>query len=549
MKKTTTYVIGHRNPDTDSICSAIAYAELLARQGQTDVLPARAGNLNKQTEFVLEFLGQKSPRHLADVYPRVGDVISEETVMIGLDEPLPKALELFHRHKIRTLPLVDEEKRPRGLLLLKEITERFLLPTQPGEMRRIKVSSQSVANCLHAQIGTLYEPEALEELDLYVGARDTHSFADWLKEIDPRRSILITGQRPQIITAAIDAGIRMLILSGQSPLNPELIRKAQAARTSLISSPLDTANCCWLTRLATPVSALVGESFLKVGPLELLSDLRFKLLHQDAVAAVVVNEDDQILGIVSKSHLLKNAPVRLILVDHNELSQAVAGADKVEIDEVIDHHRLGNFQTDKPIRFINQPVGSTCTLVATLYRQAGLEPTARIAGLLLAGLLSDTIILKSPTTTDIDREIFLWLEKLSGLDAELFGNKIFSSGSPMATGLGARELITSDFKEYETDGKKIGLGQVEVVTFQVFYDRKDELEAELIRLREEKGYVLAALLVTDIVEGTSLLLTAGPRELPLIIGYPKQDSNLYLARGVLSRKKQLVPHLLKIFKV
>ncbi len=548
MKKTTTYVIGHRNPDTDSICSAIAYAELLRLQGRQGVYPACAGNLNQQTEFVLEHFGQVPPKRLSDVYPRVGDVIGEQPVMIGLGEPLAAALELYHRHKIRMLPVVDHTNKPHGLLLLKEITELFLLPTEPGEMRRVRVSSESVSCCLQAQVGTLYRADNLEELDLYVGARDTGSFSDWLKEIDPRRSILITGQRPEIIAASIAAGVRMLILSGGAPLDENLIENARASNVSLISSPFDTANCCWLTRLATPVSALIGKDFLQVGRFELLSDLRLKLLHHDAVGAIVVDDDGRIIGIASKSHLLKNSPIQLILVDHNELSQAIPGADKVEIVEEIDHHRLGNFQTDRPIRFINQPLGSTCTLVATLSRQAGIVPDSLVAGLLLSGLLSDTVILKSPTTTEVDREVCAWLAELAELDADSFGNRIFSSSSPMATDIGARQLITTDFKEYEVGSKCLGLGQVEVVSFHAFHDRKSELEAELSRLREEKGYALAALLVTDIVEGSSLLLTAGPKELPFLIGYPQQEPNLYLACGVLSRKKQLVPHLLEIFK-
>ncbi len=548
MNKSTTYVIGHRNPDTDSICSAIAYAELLRIQGEKNVFPACAGNLNQQTEFVLEHFGQPSPRHLSDVYPRVGDVITDEPVMISLNEPLSAALELYHRHKIRMLPVVDSLKKPHGLLLLKEITELFLLPTEAGEMRRVRVNSRSVASCLQAQVGTLYQADNLEDLNLYVGARDSHSFSAWLKGIEPRQSVLITGHRPEIIAAAIAAGVRMLILSGGAPLAEELIESARIAQVSLISSPFDTANCCWLTRLATPVSALIGKDFLQVGRSELLSDLRLKLLHQDAVGAIVVDEDGQIIGIASKSHLLKNSPIKLILVDHNELSQAIPGADTVEIVEVIDHHRLGNFQTDRPIRFINQPLGSTCTLIATLYRQAGIEPTPLVAGLLLSGLLSDTVILKSPTTTSIDCEICSWLAKLVDLDADAFGALIFSSNSPMAVEIGARQLLTTDFKEYEVSGQVLGLGQVEVVSFHAFHSRKIELEEELACLRKEKGYLLAALLVTDIVEGTSLLLTAGPKELPLLLGYPQQETNLYLARGVLSRKKQLVPHLLKVFK-
>ncbi|MCF6179274.1 MAG: DHH family phosphoesterase, partial [Geopsychrobacter sp.] len=377
MKQTITYVIGHRNPDTDSICSAIAYARLLQRQGHENILPACAGNLNQQTEFVLDYFDQLPPKRLSDVYPRVGDVIGEEAIKIGSQEPLAKALELYHTHKIRTLPVVDDDLKPKGLLLLKEITELFLLPTDPSELRRVQVSSSSVSRCLQAADESLFDADQIEELDLYVGARDSLSFVDWLKEIDPRRSVLITGHRPEIIEAALKAGVRMLVLSGGSSLNAEWIAQAEIGQVSLISSPFDTANCCWRTRLATPVSALVGPEFLQVGRTELLSDLRLKLLHHDAVGAVVVDDDGRIIGIASKSHLLKNAPVRLILVDHNELGQAVPGADKVEIVEVIDHHRLGNFQTDRPIRFINQPLGSTCTLVATLYRHAGLDPDAR----------------------------------------------------------------------------------------------------------------------------------------------------------------------------
>ena len=215
---------------------------------------------------------------------------------------------------------------------------------------------------------------------------------------------------------------------------------------------------------------------------------------------------------------------------------------------MIDHHRLGNFHTNLPIRFINQPLGSTCSLVATLYQQAGIEPKKKVAGLLLAGLLSDTVILKSPTTTEVDRKLVPWLELISGLDHQEFGSQLFASGSPMASGVPARKLILTDFKEYPVGDYMLGLGQVEVVSFQSFHQRQSELLDELEKIRDDKGYELAALLVTDIVLENSLLLTAGSSELPFIIGYPQEEENLYRLNGVLSRKKQLVPHLLKAFK-
>ena len=186
--------------------------------------------------------------------------------------------------------------------------------------------------------------------------------------------------------------------------------------------------------------------------------------------------------------------------------------------------------------------------MSTLYQQSGIEPEKKIAGLLLAGLLSDTVILKSPTTTEVDRNLVPWLEKISGLNHQEFGSQLFSAGSPMASGAPARKLIFTDFKEYRVGDYLLGLGQVEVVNFHSFHQRQGELMAELQNIRKEKGYELVALLVTDIVQGNSLLLTAGPSELPFVIGYPQDGENLYRLKGVLSRKKQLVPHLLKVFK-
>ena len=542
------FVIGHRNPDSDSICSAIAYAELRRQQGLSGVKAARAGTINHQTQFVLDFLGVEVPELLADVHPRIKDVVTEKVITIHKSEPMSKAIELYHQHHIRMLPVVDDDGRATGLLLLKRATEFFLVPAEPEKLRRISASLSSIKSCLGATAQHLYNPEQLENLDLHVGARREASFSRWVEGIVPGKTILITGDRPGIQRLAVEAGVRLLIISGGAPVDEELLIVARKNNVSILVSHFDTANCVWLTRMATPVGVLAESDFMVVKPNDLLEDLRLKLTHGKQSGAVVCSADGLVAGIATKSHLIKNSPIKLVLVDHNELSQAVPGADKVEIIEVIDHHRLGNFHTDLPIRFINQPLGSTCSLVSTLYQQAGIKPEKKIAGLLLAGLLSDTVILKSPTTTDIDRKLVPWLEKYSELDHQSFGSRLFSAGSPMASGAPARKLIFTDFKEYGVSHGLLGLGQVEVVNFHSFHQRQDELMLELQKIRKEKGYELAALLVTDIVMETSLLLTAGSSELPYIIGYPQQADNIYRLEGVLSRKKQLVPHLLKVFK-
>ncbi len=549
MEKTAlTYVVGHRNPDTDSICSAIAYAELRRQQGLPRVQAARAGNINQQTQFVLDSLGVDMPPLLSDVHPRIKDVVTEPAVSIHKDEPMSRAIELYHQHHIRMLPVVDDEQVACGLLLLKRATEFFLVPSDPDKMRRIKASIRSIQRCLKATSTHLVDEHQVEDFDLYVGARREASFDSWLRQTSPEKMILITGDRPGIQKLAVQAGVRLLIISGGEDVDPQLLEQARANQVSVLVSRYDTANSVWLTRMATPVGSLVDTDFLTVRPNDLLDELRLKLTHGRHPGAIVCAADQRVRGVATKSHLIKSSPVKLILVDHNELSQAVPGADKVEITEVIDHHRLGNFHTDLPIRFINQPLGSTCSLVATLYQQAGIDPSPQQAGLMLAGLLSDTLILKSPTTTDVDRKLVPWLEQLSGLVHTEFGPRLFAAGSLMASGAAARDLILSDFKEYQIGDGLLGLGQVEVVNLHSFYQRQQELYDELVAIRADKGYELAALLVTDIVMETSYLLTAGPAELPYVIGYPQIGDDLYRLKGVMSRKKQLVPHLLKVFK-
>jgi manganese-dependent inorganic pyrophosphatase len=548
MNRDITYVIGHKNPDTDSVCSAMAYARLRQAQGMANVQPARAGNINRQTEFVLEQLSMPLPPLLTDVHPRVRDVVGGQVITIEQNAPLSRALELFHSHSIRVLPVIDGDRRPLGLLFLKKVSERFLVPSREEEIRRVLASPASITKCLKATPLHELEGDTVEEFNLYVGAMASETFDQKMDGLDPRRMILITGDRENIQRQAVELGVRVLIVTGSLPVDPEILRRGREKGVTVLSTPFDTATSAWLTRLSTPVGALVGDAYPSVGLGERLDDLRLKLLHSKDPGVIVLDGDGRVAAVATKSNLLAPSPVKLILVDHNELSQAVPGADKVEILEVIDHHRLGNFHTDHPIRFINQPLGSTCSVVASLYRQAGLTPDRATAGLMLAGLLSDTVILKSPTTTAADRDLALWLEDLSGLDLQDFGRRIFGAGSALAAYPSLREMVVADFKEYQSGERRFGVGQVEVVSFHEFHALKAEITTALADLRRERRLDTAGLLVTDIVQETSLFLVLGGKELPYVIGYPQVEENLYQLNGVLSRKKQLVPHLLKIFK-
>ena len=374
------------------------------------------------------------------------------------------------------------------------------------------------------------------------------SFRTRLADADPRRIVVFIGDRLDIQQHAIQLGIRALVVTGGLGVDDDLVTAAREKQVSILCSPHDTATSALLARLSTPVRHLADADVPHAHPDDRLDAIRKVLLRSTAPGVLVIDDQGRVCGVGTKSNLLRPSPLKLILVDHNELTQAVPGADQVDILEVIDHHRLGNFHTELPIRFINQPLGSTCSVVATLYREAGIEPEPKIASLMLAGLLSDTVLLKSPTTTETDRQLLSWLEQRSGLDASAFGREMFQAGSVLAAYTDIESLLTADFKEYDVDERRIGIGQVEVVTFQELDDRREEVAAGLQALVEGRGLALAGLLVTDIVQQNSQLIVRGDSDLVSAVGYPQISTGRFDLKGVLSRKKQLMPHLLRAFK-
>jgi len=543
------FVVGHRNPDTDSVCSAIAYAELCRLQGRSNVFAGRAGHLNRQTEFVLDTLGQQAPTLLTDVYPRLRDTVDDHPAVIDAEAPLLEALELMRERDIRMLPVVDTDRRPLGALILKRLTEHVFLPREGRHIRQVLSSPGSIQSCLKARAVNLVDEALTEQLDLFVGAMSVESFHQHLSDTNPRRIVVFTGDRRDIQESSIAMGVRLLVVTGGLAIEEDLVAMARERAVSILSTPFDTATSALLARMSTPVRHLADADIPQAYMDDRLDEMRKVLMRSTAPGIMVLDSEGRVCGVATKSNLLRPSSLKLVLVDHNELSQAVPGADQVDILEVIDHHRLGNFHTEAPIRFINQPLGSTCSVVATLYRQAGIEPDVRSASLLLAGLLSDTVLLKSPTTTDVDRDLVVWLEKCSGLESLAFGRLIFQAGSTLAAYPSIEALLTADFKEYEVGTRCFGVGQVEVVTFQEFDEQRDEIVKGLETLVQQRSLGLAGLLVTDIVEQNSQLVVRGDKDLIAAIGYPQLDTGRFELKGVLSRKKQLMPHLLRAFKL
>ncbi|HZV81177.1 MAG TPA: putative manganese-dependent inorganic diphosphatase [Geobacteraceae bacterium] len=544
MEKTV-YVIGHRNPDTDSIASAIAYADLKRRTGLPGAVAAMAGEPNPQTRYILDRLGIADPLYLADVHPKVCDIVNRRPVTVSMVSSAYEALEKFHSSGVRVLPVLDDGGTPQGSLSLLRLSENYLVPGSDRQ-REFTTTLPSLASTLSGRFITGGTDTGAVTLKLFIGAMLEESFSGRIEGHDPADLLVMTGNRRTIQQASIERGVRLLVVTGNHPLDDDLLSLAGERGVSVLLTPHDTATAAWLSRLSTPVSLLAERKFATVGMGESVGSLKRKMLSSGEPAVFVIDEEGALGGVATKSSLLAPNPYGLILVDHNEMGQAVPGAEEVEILEVIDHHKLGNSHTVTPITFITSPVGSSCTLVTQRYREHGHVPDKTMASLLLAGILSDTVILKSPTTTDSDRASVTWLEELSGLVAAEFGRDIFAACSSLNSYGSPRRVVEADFKLFSQEGKTIGVGQVEVVGFSEFHGMKGELLEELASVKQRDNLFIAGLMVTDITTESTLFLVEGHTRIAHVMEYPQVEPHLYELKNVMSRKKQMVPHLLKI---
>ncbi|MES1180908.1 MAG: putative manganese-dependent inorganic diphosphatase, partial [Verrucomicrobiota bacterium] len=353
---------------------------------------------------------------------------------------------------------------------------------------------------------------------------------------------VVVGDRTDIQELAIRAGARVLVVTGGLAVEPHVLEAARQGRVSLITSPHDSSTTASLCRLAVAVRHMVHEKFLSFRDDVALKDVRAEASASQFAAFPVTDDEGRTVGVLSKADFLKPVERKLILVDHNELSQAVPGADEVEILEIIDHHRLGAMTTQQPILFRNEPLGSTSTIVADCFFRQGVELPKPIAGLLLAGLVSDTLNLTSPTTTPRDVEILARLEKIAEVNAREFTEKLFASGS-LLTLKPAPQAITTDCKEYVENGAIFSVAQIEETGFDQFWKRKDELLTALEEYRRGRNYLFSALMVTDVTNQQSMLLVAGKKEFIAKIHYPEPQPGVFEIGDIVSRKKQLLPYL------
>lgn len=546
-----TYIIGHKNPDADAICSAIAYASLKEAKGEIGYLPARCGNSNARIDTILARFHQPLPVYLSDVTPRVRDVMVRDVVSVCQSATCAEALELIDQHDVRILPVLTEDHRVIGSVSIFQLGS-FFVPhmREPREMRKVFSSLAHISRALKARTVHVERAQDAEELFVRVGAMDVKSFGKVSSGdgVPLEKTIIIVGDRRDIQLRSIELGVRALVVTGNLPVDDEIVNSAKRRGVSLIVSPLDSATTAWVIRSATTLERLVDRKFASLSADIRLSDLRKKLATSTIAAYMVVNDEGKLQGILTKTDVLKPVKTRLVLVDHNEMSQAVSGADQVAITEIIDHHRLGSLNTQQPILFINEPVGSTCTIIADLFRRESLVPSPDIAGIMMSGIISDTLHLNSPTTTEKDGAILSWLSKIASVNSRELANEIFSSGSVILANP-PDKVIRSDFKIYEDEGIRFAVSQIEELGFGNFWPHSRDLAKALQRLREEEELLFACVLVTDINTQNSLLLVKGEPEFIGRISYPSVEKDeIFELAGVVSRKKQLIPFITGILK-
>jgi manganese-dependent inorganic pyrophosphatase len=533
------YVTGHRNPDTDSIASAIGYAELKRRlDPSNEYVAVRLGELNAQTRWVLECAEAPEPRLLPHVLLRVRDVMREKFPLARDGEPVRQVGLIIARDDIDLVPIVDDSGELAGVMTERALARRYVRESREASRLDAPTAVGAIAEVLE---GEQLVGEGTQEVGgrVWVLAMATESLPLGFTAGD----VVVVGNRPGAQRIAIETGVALLVVSNDTRPEEEILELAREQGTAVVVSPLDSYVTSRMITLSAPCRALMDTEPLVVRPDDLLADISDTVKEVDYRAAVVVDGGRSPVGLVTRGDLVSPQPRRVLLVDHAEQAQSVIGVEHAEIVEILDHHHIGSIETRVPVRATFDPVGSTATLVIERFRQNGMEPTKSSATLLLGAILSDTVILNSPTTTERDHAVVGYLQQVLEVDATEFGRQMFERTSDLEQ-VPAEEIVRRDAKDYEAGAHTLRIAQVETVG-QDLDERRDELIHALDAVREQEGHALVALMVTDIMGSGSRLYVSGERPaVERAFGRRDSGDGVIDLPGVMSRKKQVAPKLL-----
>ena len=535
------YVIGHKNPDTDSICSAIAYAYLKNQSGTGEYIAKRAGHVSTETQYVLEKFNMEAPGYVPNVKTRVKDMEIRRTQGVSSDISLKKAWTLLNETKGTTLPIIKEDNVLEGLISIGDIARSYMAVVDNAILSKAQTQ---YCNILETLDGTLYvgDPNAFfDQGKVVVAASSPEVMESYIEEHD----MVILGNRYETQLCAIEMKAGCLIICGDAVVTKTIQILAKEKGCTIIATPYDTYTVAHLINQSMPVRFFMKDNeIIAFSEDDFTDDIKEIMASKRHRDFPILDRNGHYVGTISRRNLLGIKKRRLILVDHNEPSQAVDNIESAEILEIIDHHRLGSLETMMPVYFRNQPVGCTSTIIYQLYQEQGIAIPKKIAGLMCAAIISDTLLFRSPTCTPMDKAAAQALAQIAEIDCKEFAAEMFAAGSNLKSKT-AEEIFYQDFKKFEQDETTFGVAQITSMTEGELAGAKEELLAYMETAFENQRLTMLFFMLTDILNESTELLCFGKGSENLVkeaFGKTVENGSVILP-GIVSRKKQLIPTL------
>lgn len=541
--KKTVWIVGHKNPDTDSICAAIAYADLKNKTEEGNFIPKKAGGLSGETRYILERFGVEEPETISDVGAQLKDIDYRRSKGVSGHYSLKKAWELMRELDVVTLPIVDSSRRLEGVIVNGDIAYSYMDVLDNRILGRAKTQYKNIVETIQGTMVTGNEHAYFTRGKVVVASGNREAMRKEIEDDD----LVVVGNIKERQMIAIEENASCVIVSGDSAVAPAVVDAAHKKECVLITTPYDSFTVARLINQSMPIRYFMTKenivSFELDDYVDDVKEAMAKIRHRDFP---ILDEQRHLIGMMSRRNLLDMKKKQLILVDHNEKTQAVDGIEQADILEIIDHHRLGSLETLSPIFFRNQPLGCTATIIYQMYEEKGVEVSPKIAGLLCSAILSDTLMFRSPTCTDIDKEAAQCLAKIAGVEVEELATAMFEAGSDYSSKT-AEEIIYQDFKTFESDDVAFGVSQVSAVSRKVLDGIKPSLREYLQNVPAEKGLKMAFVMLTDIFrEETELIYVGnGAREIIERAFDVKENNGCFLLKDVVSRKKQFIPLMMQ----
>lgn len=500
-------------------------------------MAARQGVLRRETAYILERFGVFPPRLVTDVRPRVADVMRSPVTTAHLDRSVHEVGQVLQREESRVVPVVDDDERLAGVMGVEDFARNLIAGLDSGQMDEVPLDLNNVLRALDGRLLVHVPGRELHDR-VMVGAMEISSM---LKRLAPD-ILLVIGDRADAQRAAIEFGVGALVVTGDLPVEEDVLALAREKQVTVISVPHHTSTTVRLIHLSTAVRHLMRRTVITCKPDDTLEDVAEILREGRVRSLVVVDDERRVVGMISRTSLLSPVHRQIVLVDHNERGQAVTGIEEAEVIGVIDHHRVADFQTRAPLFMRLEPVGATSTIVGKLFAEADVEVPPEVAGVLLGGILADTLLFRGPTTTHEDRRVAAELAARAGVEMEEYGMSILNLASDVSD-LSPEQLLTTDFKEFSVEGSHFGIGVIETTNGADVLARRDELLRAMARLRE-RGYTSVLFAVIDILrERTTILIDGHETEVSETFATELKDGHTIELEGIMSRKKHIVPKL------